>query len=320
MKNTLPKLAYEILKIANRELPRSVFLKEVSNLLIDTLIFSELKILQKIPKSESQYELVNCTTNLFDYNIINGVELSQHLGNEGCASLWKSILEDKFDSSSTYFSENGSFWTINFNNISIPYQVQLDTTASQNEDGEQSNYSLLIIPFIYNSQRVGLIQIKNLDPKLFSNLGTNQFEDFAQTLSVILTNQYTQALLQERVKELALMYKMSNITKQKSISFENIIQDIIKLIPPAWQYPELTRARVSVNGVNYSDGPINECEHKLVSDIIVNNKKCGFIEVIYTEKCPNLDEGPFFNEERRLLDNISEELSTIISAQNNILI
>lgn len=316
MKNTFTKLAYEILKIANCELPRSIFLKEVSDLLIKTLIFSELKILHKVPKVNSQYELVSCKNNNFNYNIININELSQHLGNEDSTSLWLSILDDKYDSSSTFFSEKGSFWTINFNNISIPYQMQLDATASSKSSESKNDYSLLIIPFIYNNHRVGLIQIKNLEPKIFSNLGTHLFEHFAQTLSIILTNQHTQALLQERVKELAFMYKMSNITKRKLIPIENIIQEIIKLIPRAWQYPEITRARISINGVDYTDAPIDKCEHKLTADIIVNNKKCGTIEVIYTEKCPDIDEGPFFNEERNLLNNISEELSTIISAQS----
>lgn len=315
MKNSFTKLSYDILKIANREIPRSFFLKEVSNLLLDTLIFSELKILHKIPKEESQYELVSCNKEDFNYNIININELSQHIGKEDNGNLWKSILENKFDSSSTLFSENGSFWTINYDNILIPNQMQLDASSFQNISKQENNYSLLIIPFIYNNQRVGILQIKNLEPRIFSNIGTSIFENFAQTLSIILTNQYIQALLQERVKELAFMYKLSKITKDKSISFENIIQEIIKLIPPAWQYPGITRARLSINGIDYTDAPIDKCEHKLVADIIVNNKKCGIIEVIYTEKCPKIDEGPFFNEERNLLNNIAEEISMIISAQ-----
>jgi GAF domain-containing protein len=54
-----------------------------------------------------------------------------------------------------------------------------------------------------------------------------------------------------------------------------------------------------------------------VTDIIVENETCGKIEVIYTEKCPNIDEGVFLKEERSLLNNIATELATIIYQQKN---
>ncbi len=313
MKNSLTNLSYQILKIANREIPRSTFLKEISKLLIDWFKCSEIKFLLKIQKNDSQFELVHYTKDNFDYNIIHLNDLPQYLQVEESTGLWKSILDNNFDSSSTFFSEKGSFWTINFGNISIPYRIKLGSTINNDSSKSDSNYSLLISPFIYSNERVGLIHIKNLEPEVFSSLGTTMFEEFSQTLSVILINQYTQALLLERVKELDFLYKMSNITKQKAISLDKLISQIIELIPPAWQYPEITTARITLNNKNYPNTHFDKYEHKLVSDIIVDNEKCGIIEVCYTEKCPEIDEGPFFYEERNLLNNIAAELATIIS-------
>ena len=316
MKNTCTKLSYEILKIANREIPRSIFLKEISILLIDWLKCSELKFLLKIPKNETQFELVNSTKDSFDYKIIHLHDLSQYLPEEESISLWESILNKKFEHSSTFFTEKGTFWTINFGNFAIPYRQKLGLIVNNNILKLNGDYSLLIIPFLYSNERVGLIQMKGIKHEIFSSLGTNLLEEFAQTLSAILINQYTQSLLLERVKELAFLYEMSNITKQKSISLEDILHQIIKLIPPAWQYPEITQARINLNGIDYTNKPIDRCEHKLVADINVENKKCGIIEVIYSEKCPDIAEGPFFNEERNLLNNIATELATIISQKN----
>lgn len=316
MKNALTKLSYEILKIANRDIPRSIFLKEISNVLIDWLKCSELKFLLKIQKNESQFELVHCTNDRFDYKIIHKDNLLLNLPEEESASLWESILDNEFDYSSTFFTEKGTFWTINFGNLSIPYKRNMGSIEN-NTSKPNRNYSLLIIPFLYSNERVGLLHLKNIKQEIFSNIGTNLFEEFAQTLSAILINQYTQALLQERVKELAFLYEMSNITKQKSFSLDDILHHIIKLIPPAWQYPDITQARITLNGVNYTNMPIDRCEHKLGADIIVENEKCGIIEVIYSEKCPDIDEGPFFNEERSLLNNIAIELANIISQKNN---
>jgi len=315
MKTTLTRLSFEILKIANSELSRSVFLKEISHLLMDWLECGELKILLKIPKSETQSELVYCTKEHFDYNIIDLEDLEQHLPLEGSAKLWNSILDDNFDSSSTFFTDKGLFWTINFGNMSMPYRMQLGSTSDANPI--DNDYSLLIIPFLYSNERVGLIQVKELKHEIFSSIGTEALEEFAQTLSVILNNQYTQALLLERVKELALLYKMSNITKQRSLSADELVSQVIELIPQAWQYPELTAVRITLDGQEYSTGRVDRSVHTLMADITADQKKCGSIEVIYTEKCHTLDEGPFLKEERNLLNTIAAELGTSISQKKS---
>lgn len=72
-------------------------------------------------------------------------------------------------------------------------------------------------------------------------------EEFAQTLGVIMLNQHSQAALQERVKELTCLYGMSQIAKQIDISLEDLLYRIMELIPPAWQYPELTQTRIIMN-------------------------------------------------------------------------
>lgn len=316
MKNTLVKLSYDILKIANSEQPRSVFLKEISNLLRDYFQCADLRFLLKIPKNESQFELIHCTKDVFDYKRLDAKDLSLYTQEEESLSLWDSILNKTFDSNSSFFTDKGTFWTINFGNISASYRMQLGSIANINPS-TSSDYSLLIVPFLYSNERIGLIQCKEIKPEIFSKLGTEAFEEFSQALSAILINQYTQALLLERVKELNFLYAMSNMTKQRSNSLEDVILQIIELIPPALQYPEITQARITLNDTVYVSEPIGKCEHTLVSDILIDNVKCGTIEVIYTEKCPKIDEGPFFHEERNLLNNIAAELTTIISQKNN---
>ena len=303
--------------MANREIPRSIFLKKISILLLDWLKCSELKLLLKIQRTDSQFELVHCTTDSFNYNIIHLNDLPEHLSLDKNTHLWTSILNNTFDSSSTFFTEKGSFWSINFGNIALPYRHKLGATMDNNTPKLDLNYSLLISPFLYSNERVGLFQIKNLKPETFASLGTAVFEDFAQTLSVILINQYTQALLLERVKELAFLYKMSTITKQRSITLKTLLPQIIDLIPPAWQYPDITSAKITLNGKEYTNTAITKYEHRLVSEITVDNVTCGTIEVFYTEKCPMIDEGPFLLEERNLLNNIGAELAMIISQRNN---
>jgi signal transduction histidine kinase len=50
----------------------------------------------------------------------------------------------------------------------------------------------------------------------------------------------------------------------------------------------------------------------MTADLVVNGKICGSVEVGYLWQKPALDEGPFLNEERNLIDAIAHEISTIV--------
>ncbi|UCG27682.1 MAG: hypothetical protein JSV24_12040, partial [Bacteroidales bacterium] len=172
--------------------------------------------------------------------------------------------------------------------------------------------SLVIIPFIFSNERIGLLQLKNSKKDLFSEGEIEAVEEFAQTLGSIMLNQYSQAALQERVKELTCLYGMSQIAKQIDISLEDLLYRIIELIPPALQYPEITQTRIILDDFDFSGPEFEEGKHKLSSEIIVDGHTRGVVEVVYIEKCPELDEGPFLKEERILIDTIADELAIII--------
>ncbi|UCG63551.1 MAG: LuxR family transcriptional regulator, partial [Deltaproteobacteria bacterium] len=53
--------------------------------------------------------------------------------------------------------------------------------------------------------------------------------------------------LGERVKELNCLYGISKLLEKPSISLGEILQGVVDLIPPAWQYPEITCATVSLH-------------------------------------------------------------------------
>ena len=49
-----------------------------------------------------------------------------------------------------------------------------------------------------------------------------------------------------------------------------------------------------------------------VADIKVLDRKAGKIEIAYLKKQPELDEGPFMKEERRLIISIAERLGKVV--------
>jgi signal transduction histidine kinase len=176
---------------------------------------------------------------------------------------------------------------------------------------------IFITPFILDNERVGLIELLSRDEKFLSEIDIDLIETFVHTLGITLLNQHTQAALQERVKELSCLYGMSRIAETPYVSLEDLMYSIMDLIPPAWQYPEITRTRIILDGIDYSLPDFESNDFKLVSDIMIDNKKRGEIEIIYTRERPELDEGPFLKEERKLIDTVAKELALIIKRRES---
>jgi len=110
-----------------------------------------------------------------------------------------------------------------------------------------------------------------------------------------------------RVKELRCMYSLAtSIKKRKTI--EAVFRDVVALVPLAWHYPEITRAKICLDGTNFVSKPFEETQWKQTSDIIINGRRHGSLEVYYLKECPVLDEGPFLEEERNLIDSIGHAL------------
>jgi signal transduction histidine kinase len=125
-------------------------------------------------------------------------------------------------------------------------------------------------------------------------------------------SQSDKVALRERVKELTCLYGIAQIARQPDKSLADILQSVVKLLPPAWQYPEIASARLSLDGVCYTTGDFSACYQKQSADIFVNGMPKGFIEIGYAEQKPEIDEGPFLKEERSLLNEIARQIALII--------
>ncbi len=109
----------------------------------------------------------------------------------------------------------------------------------------------------------------------------------------------------ERVKELNCLYGIANLVEQKDISLEEILKGIVNLIPPSWQYPGITCARVIIHGREWRTDNFRETIWKQSCDIKVHGEPSGVLEVYYLGKNPEVDEGPFLKEERNLINAIA---------------
>ena len=118
--------------------------------------------------------------------------------------------------------------------------------------------------------------------------------------------------LKERVKELNCFYRITKIVRNSKLSTDEALQEVVKVIPPAWQHPAYTCARITLNGREFQTENFQKTQWVLGSDIAIDDTKIGILEVYYLEECSLENEGPFLTEERKLIDAIADLLGKFI--------
>ncbi len=118
--------------------------------------------------------------------------------------------------------------------------------------------------------------------------------------------------LGERVKELRCLYGLSRLMETPGISLPEILQGAVELLPPAWQYPALACARLVWNEQLHQTPNFRETCFRQSSDIRVQGKKEGAIEVFYAERPSVPGREVFLTEEQELLDVTAERIGHVI--------
>lgn len=121
----------------------------------------------------------------------------------------------------------------------------------------------------------------------------------------------TEHALCERVKELNTIYGIANIAEIPNITVDELYEKVTNLLPQGWQYPEITCARIAIDGNEFKTKNWRDTEWKLSSDIKVHGAKAGAVEVNYLKEMAEVDKAPFLKEERLLIDAVGERLGRI---------
>lgn len=124
--------------------------------------------------------------------------------------------------------------------------------------------------------------------------------------------------LRERVKELTCLYGIAQIASNPDLSLENKLNNIIKLLPPAWHYSSRAYARISIDGQVFQTPGFQEEERRQTANICIAEKHRGFVEVHYRNDRGLLPKNPFLPEEKKLLGNIAGQIALMIEHEEAI--
>ena len=114
--------------------------------------------------------------------------------------------------------------------------------------------------------------------------------------------------LQEREKELACLYRLEDILSRDDSTPEEVCRAAVAAIPPAWQHPDICRARVLLQGEEFQSEDFRETEWAQKCDIRIQDEVIGRISVYYIEEVQPADDGPFLKEETKLLQTIADRI------------
>ena len=164
-------------------------------------------------------------------------------------------------------------------------------------------------------------EVAPLEPSLFLTEYSKRIvakleNKVAQLEAEITERKRLEYALNERVKELRCLYGISLLERQV-IPLEEMCQKTVDLLPPAWQYPEATCARLTIDDQEFSTKNFRETAWKQTNDILVHGQKVGSVEVFYLEERPKSNNGPFLKEETFLLGTIARQLSETIERRQS---
>lgn len=311
-------LSRRILRGSNRSVPRVDYLREVSMMLIKFSLCDAMELWVKEDHDYFRCRTVLCLAGCYHFQVISKLQFNEVKNvahpkyDENITRLAWKIIQGRFDASLSSFTEKGSFWTGDLQKADFLSPKAAEKGRADVSWNEGDYKSLALIPIMISRENIGLLQLKSRQRSFFTKTEIKHYERVSETLALTLVNQQAQAALRERVKELTCLYGIAKAAERPGAPLREVLQSIVELFPPAWQYPEITHGRIIVDGCIYATPGFLDSDQRQMADIIVSGEGRGVVEVVYSEKKPDLYEGPFLKEERSLINTIARQVALII--------
>ena len=317
-KRDFQDLSHRILQYASRGVLRTKFQEEVSKMIIDLLGCDGVELwvkehnkyfccrMERRPGQSFPFEITALLQNEAA-KIFSGPN-----DDPGLISLCGNLVCDPVDSTRPFFTRKGSLGT--GDTEKRPALRSETERKSRLPRFKMSGHyhSVALIPLVVDHQNVGLLQLKSKQKDFSAGEEIELYENLGKNLGIALAHRHAQVDLRERVKELTCLYGIARLVVEPGKALEEILQGIVELLPSAWLYPEIAFARIILDDRSYATPAFREGKNKLAAEIIVSGQRRGTVEVVYGEEKPELDEGPFYKEERNLIDTVAKEVGIII--------
>ena len=114
--------------------------------------------------------------------------------------------------------------------------------------------------------------------------------------------------LQERAKELQCLYRVDETLSRWELPRDEVLRDLLGVLPEGWRFPSSCQASIALEGKVYKPLEWVETPWVLREPVTLDGETIGEVAIGYREERPAADDGPFLEEERRLIRAIAERL------------
>lgn len=128
---------------------------------------------------------------------------------------------------------------------------RLRSSAARTSAGSLWLDDVALVPFDIDAESQGVLRLESTRSKHFTVNRVESHEGLAQMVGLAIANRKTHTALMERVKELTCMYRIAQLAAESNASLSSTLQSIVELLPPAWQYPSITTARITLDDRTY---------------------------------------------------------------------
>lgn len=118
--------------------------------------------------------------------------------------------------------------------------------------------------------------------------------------------------LRERIKELNCIYKVTSLILDIERSTEEIVYEILDILPKSLRYPDIACARITLHDKEYRTGNFRRSSNNISANITVEHNSIGFVELFYLENPRSENEGLFLKQEIRLIESVAGHLAHFI--------
>ncbi len=162
-------------------------------------------------------------------------------------------------------------------------------------------------------EHVGLARSWNLDEQQFGSSVADFLSHTFESIERQRIQEEAYGLMQElgsRVKELTVLHHAARLLQDPVAKPETVLRELLPLLREAWQYPNITEARITYADINFETSDFRHTDWMQRAEFATDDSRPGLLEICYLEDRPSAAEGPFTKEERNLLNSLSEMLRT----------
>mgnify|MGYP002725558435 CR=1 FL=1 len=236
--------------------------------------------------------------------------------------IYQSGLDESLDSLTTSVAETGLPFCSQFNDGNKTVKIIRDLTDECNDCplvtdcGEHSSF---VGRLLHNSDDFG-VMVASVYKEFVTEREVELFTEVLEDISFALhridleeKKETAEWTVRERVKELTCLYSLDRLSLIPGLGVNEFLSRAVSLLPPGYQFPEITVARITYLGEEYRTENFAESEWGQKADFVIDNST-GSVEVYYLNTEFEVGEDPFLVEEKQMLDSFADYIGQVISA------